>query len=82
MFDLLVITCDCTTVGVSEMSGVYCGQYDLSTAERNGARYIIPLYARKSGYVSGPAISYEGPTVRLTNLKAISGVACGLLRVY
>lgn len=81
-FDMLNITMDCTTVMYGQMSGLYSGQYSLSDAQVNGATHLVPLYARKSGFASGPSIAVEGNTVRLTNAVSIDEVVCGILRIY
>ena len=73
---------DCTDQGAYEMTDSYMGEYSLSSSERNGASFLVPLYARKSGYEAGPSISVESGVVRLTNAHSIPNVSCGILRIY
>ena len=82
LFGILVITMDCADQGAYEMAGSYMGEYSLSDSERNGASFLVPLYARKSGYRAGPSISVESGMVRLTNTHSITNVSCGILRIY
>jgi hypothetical protein len=64
------------------MNTLYYGEYVLSAAQIDGSNFLIPLYARKTGYGPCLILSIEDTTVRITNNHSILGVKVELLRIY
>lgn len=79
-FDTLTITMDCSTLESAD--NMYIGTRILTDAEKNGASFLVPLYARKSGRGTVAVIAVENGAVRLTYVKSVTDVNCGILRIY
>ena len=61
-------------------SNIYTGELNVSSdTDVSGARAVIPLWARKSGYSYFCPCAYENGTIRVQSTISLSGVTAGIL---
>lgn len=72
-------TIDVTTLPMGG-SNIYTGELNVSSdPDVSGARAVIPLWARKSGYSYFCPCAYENGAIRVQSTISLSGVTAGIL---
>ena len=72
-------TVDCADVASG--TNMYCGQYTLTDEDKEGAKIVIPEYARKTGYNFPLTIDYENGNIRLLSPSSLTGVTVGIILI-
>lgn len=72
---------DCTTS--TNVGNKYSGVKDLNgLSEMTGAKAIVPMFARKSGYSYICTIEFEPNSIRIQSDVSLEGVNVGVLFIY
>jgi hypothetical protein len=75
---LKTFTMNCTT----DVQNGYAGQLTLTVTETENAQFIVPQFARKSGYGYPLTVAYENGALRLWSPASLEGVTVGVVLFF